>query len=40
MAVVQAGQSITREDTQHLVMSMGQRLQAVIQCKCYVAKNE
>ena len=33
---VQAWQSITREDTQRLVMSMRCRLQAVIACKGYV----
>jgi hypothetical protein len=33
MAAVQAWQSITREDTQHLVMSIHRRLQAVtVQC--------
>jgi hypothetical protein len=30
---VKAWQSITREETQHLVMSMGSRRQAVIDCK-------
>lgn len=38
MAAVQAWQSITREDTQRLVMSMHRRLQAVIACKGYATK--
>ena len=33
MAAVQAWQSITREDKQRLVISMGRRLQTVIECK-------
>lgn len=32
MAAVQAWQSVTTDDTQHLVMSMSRRLQAVIAC--------
>ena len=35
MASVQAWQNITREHTQHLVMSLGHRLKAVIACKGY-----
>ena len=38
MAAIQAWQSITREDTQQLVMSMNRRLQAVIACKGYATK--
>lgn len=38
MAAVQARQSISREDTQRLVMSMGRRLQAIIACKGYATK--
>uniref|UniRef100_A0A0E9P8B2 Uncharacterized protein n=1 Tax=Anguilla anguilla TaxID=7936 RepID=A0A0E9P8B2_ANGAN len=33
MGGVQAWQGLTREDTQHLLMSMGHRLQEVIACK-------
>ena len=35
MAEIHARQSIIREDTQHLVMSMGHIIQAVIACKGY-----
>uniref|UniRef100_A0A0E9U6X6 Uncharacterized protein n=1 Tax=Anguilla anguilla TaxID=7936 RepID=A0A0E9U6X6_ANGAN len=38
MSAVQAWQSINREDTQHLVMSMSHRLQTIIVCKRYAAK--
>jgi hypothetical protein len=34
-AAVKAWRSITREETQHLVMSMGYTLQAVIDCKIF-----
>ena len=35
---VEAWQSITRDETQHLVMSMCSRLQAVIECKGFATK--
>ncbi len=35
---VEAWQSITRDETQHLVMSMRSRLQAVIDCKGFATK--
>uniref|UniRef100_A0A0E9TYU1 Uncharacterized protein n=1 Tax=Anguilla anguilla TaxID=7936 RepID=A0A0E9TYU1_ANGAN len=38
MAAVQAWQRITREYTQHLVMSLGHRIKAVIACKEYATK--
>jgi len=34
----EAWQSITRDETQHLVMSLGSRLQAVIHCKGFATK--
>ena len=36
---VEAWQSITRDETQRLVMSMCSRLQAVIDCKGFATKN-
>ena len=38
MTAIQAWQSITREDTQQLVMSMNHKLQAVIACKVFPKK--
>ena len=38
MATLKAWQSITREETQHLLMSLGYRLQAVIDRKGIVMK--
>ncbi len=38
VAVVEAWQSITRDETQRLVMSMRSRLQAVIDCKGFATK--
>ena len=35
---VEAWQNITRDETQHLVMSMTSRLQAVIDCKGFATK--
>ena len=37
-AAAEAWQSITRDQTQRLVMSMGSRLQAVIDCKGFTTK--
>ena len=37
-AAAEAWQSITRDETQRLVMSMGSRLQAVIDCKGFATK--
>ena len=37
-ATVKAWQSITTEETQHLVMTVGSRLQAVIDCKGFATK--
>lgn len=37
-ADVEAWQSISKEETRHLVIPMGFRLQAVIACKIYVLK--
>ncbi len=38
MVAVEAWQSITRDETQRLVMSMRSRLQAVIDCKGFATK--
>ena len=35
---IKAWQSISRKETQHLVMSMGSRLQAVIDCRGFLSK--
>uniref|UniRef100_A0A0E9U5B5 Uncharacterized protein n=1 Tax=Anguilla anguilla TaxID=7936 RepID=A0A0E9U5B5_ANGAN len=39
MVAIQAWHSITKEDTQNLVMSMVHRLQAVIVCKGHATKH-
>ena len=38
VAAVKACKSISSEETQHMVMSMGSRLQAVIDCKGFASK--